>query len=228
MKKVIFVAGPPGAGKTQFIKQYHFNKYKVFDLDNYRKKNKNFSVNNPLSYSENTTKKAGLMMKNDINKSLVNDSTIVIETTFSSLNNTLEHIKNNDNYQIYVYLFMINELEFFISILERYINCYTNGDICRLISFEKYLRKIKFYKEYINVIKNYNISISYVVRNGNILKIFDNYSVVNNEYNIKCYSGRIGKIKEFCSQKKVSELTKELNNMLHYYDNYAIALKKHK
>ena len=37
MKNIIFIAGPPGAGKTEFIKQYGFNNYRVFDLDNYRK-----------------------------------------------------------------------------------------------------------------------------------------------------------------------------------------------
>lgn len=222
MKKVIFVAGPPGAGKTKFIKKYHLEQYMVFDLDNYRKVDKNFSINNPLSYSESTKNSAGLMMNIDINKSLLNDFTIVIETTFSSLNNTLEQIKNKDNYQIFVYLFIINEKEFFISTLERYISCYINGHSCRLISFEKYLSKIKFYEKYINEIQNYNISILYVFRDNNVIKIFDYYPILNNNYKIEYYRDRIIKIKEFCVNKKVFELTKELNNMLHYYDNYDI------
>ncbi len=93
MKKVIFVAGPPGSGKTEFINQYYLNKYKVFDFDTYRKENKQISINNPLSYSENTTKSAGLMMNKNINSSLENTSIIVIEATFSSYDNTLEQIK---------------------------------------------------------------------------------------------------------------------------------------
>ena len=85
-------------------------------------------------------------IRSTINKSLLNDFTIVIETPFSSLNNTLEQIKNKDNYQICLYLFIINEIEFFISTLEIYISCYINGHNCRLISFEKYLNKLKFKK----------------------------------------------------------------------------------
>ena len=50
MKNIIFVAGPPGSGKTEFIKRYGFNEYRVFDLDNYRKLDKSFSINNPLKY----------------------------------------------------------------------------------------------------------------------------------------------------------------------------------
>ena len=121
LKKIIFIGGPPGAGKTEFIKKYHLNKYKVFDLDTYRKENKDLSIHNPFSYSESTAKDAGLKMSKDIERSFLNNYTIVIETTFSSLNNTLEQIHENSNYKIYVYLFVINEIEFFISTLERYI-----------------------------------------------------------------------------------------------------------
>lgn len=116
------------------------------------------SISNPLSYSESTTENAGLLMYKDINKSLSNDSTIVIETTFSSLNNTLEQIKNSD-YEIFAFLFVVNEIEFYLSSLERFMHSYTKGENCKLISFEKYLSKLKFYEKYIldriNIIKEF-------------------------------------------------------------------------
>ena len=87
------------------------------------------------------------------------------------------------------------------------MNCYLSGDNCKLIAFEKYLCKLKFYKEYINAIKNYNIDIFYVLRDGNTIKIFDEYPLFINQYDIEYYADRIDKIKKFCNQNKTPELT---------------------
>lgn len=220
MKNIIFIAGPPGAGKTEFIKQYGFNNYRVFDLDNYRKIDKKFSLNNPLSYSENTIADAGLRMNSDINKSLLNNLTIVIETTFSSLNNTLERVKKSNDYQIYVYLFVVDRIEAYVSILERFIINYNNGNLCRIISFKNYLKKVEFYDEYINIIKNYNIDISYVRRNDCRISLFKYYPVFDIYYNIEHYVDRINRIKQFCSHNNIFELNDELNKMLHYFENH--------
>lgn len=220
MKKIIFVAGPPGAGKTEFIKSFHLDMFKVFDLDNYRNEDIVLSNMKPISYSEKTKEYAGRMMNDEIDNSLLDDTTIVIEATFSSLDNTLEKIKNNKNYQIYIYLFVVNEIEFFISTLERYMYCYSNNLNCRMISFEKYLNKVKFYKQYINVINNYDIKLYSITRNGSVLDIHDNYFDSTIKNGLNDYSDRISTIRNFCYQNNTEDLLRELEECLVYYDNY--------
>lgn len=226
MKKVIFVAGPPGSGKTEFIKKYKFNNCKVFDLDNYRSLSQYAYNCDPLNYSENTTYNAGQLMNQDINENLLNDLPIVIETTFSSKNNTFEQIKDDNRYDISVYLFIVNKIEAFLSVLERCIVDYINGKTCRLIRFEKFIDKINFYETYIDNIKKYNINIHYVVRNGDSVSILNEFTSLNIQYDINDYEDRINNIRCFCNLNNIHDIELELDKLINYYCDYKIKRRK--
>lgn len=73
-------------------------------------------------------------------------------------------------------------------------------------------------KKYINIIRNYNIN--YIYRTGSKIELYDNFIQINNQYKIDKYNNRIIKIKNFCNEEKILELSVELELMLHYYKNY--------
>lgn len=146
MNKAIFVGGSPGSGKTYFINKNikGSEKYKRFDLDNYRKN---------LSLDDKVTEEAGLLMNCDIKKAISNKENIILECTMSKNSNTFYEILKNDNYTVEVILVIAPLDECILSVYERF---FKTG---RLTKFDNIIKKYNLFIENIYDLQKLKISI---------------------------------------------------------------------
>ena len=120
--KIIFIGGIPGSGKTLLInktKEMFSNEdFAVIEADNYR-----MYLNNS-SFVEDTAKDANFLEEQAIYYAIENKKNIINISTlraYEFIDNLIKEKVLKNNYEIYLYIIVTNELESILSTYERYI-----------------------------------------------------------------------------------------------------------
>lgn len=120
--KIIFIGGIPGSGKTLLInktKEMFSNEdFAVIEADNYR-----MYLNNS-SFVEDTAKDANFLEEQAIYYAIENKKNIINISTlraYEFIDNLIKEKVLKNNYEIYFYIIVTNELESVLSTYERYI-----------------------------------------------------------------------------------------------------------